>query len=219
MTSTLMTMQPVRIGPRAHMGEWVPPPLARGLVLFVEGRAQRGVDVRQRYVADVLHQHGMATLQSDPLGDDEMGDDGLADHRALARRVTQALTRLADAPAWADRPVGLLAAGIGAPAALRAAAEQPSRVAAVVSQGGRCDLAADVLSRVQAPTLLIVGALDSDVLDANRDALRLLRGPKRLEVVPGAAHGFEEPGALDGMAHLAGDWFARHFADTASPMA
>jgi hypothetical protein len=92
-------------------------------------------------------------------------------------------------------------------------------VAAVVSRGGRCELAADVLWRVQAATLLIVGALDSDVLGANRDALRLLAGPKRLEVVPSTAQGFEEPGALDGMAHLAADWFARHFRDAASSVA
>jgi len=107
-------------------------------------------------------------------------------------------------------PVGLFGASTGAAAALQAAAQRPQRIAAVVSRGGRPDLASDWLARVAAPTLLIVGGADTEVLDLNRRALRALHCKKRLEVVPGAGHLFEEPGALQGVAGLAAGWFAAH---------
>src|SRR5690606_6111318 len=119
---------------------------------------------------------------------------------------------LADQPETAELPIGAFGASTGAAAALIAAAERPAAVRAVVSRGGRPDLAGDALERVVAPTLLIVGELDPVVLELNRQALARLRGPKALEIVPGATHLFEEPGALEQVARLAADWFGEHLA-------
>jgi len=214
MMRSSVTMQPGRIGPRGLLGEWASPPRAQGLVVVVHGGAWHVGDPRRRDKAGVLHRHGLATLQFD-LRSDEEGADGVdLDPRHRTRRVLEALAWLADEPACADRPIGLFAEFDAAHIALHVAAERPARVAAVVLCSGRWDGATDALARVQAPTLLIVGALDDEVLGTHREALRRLSGPKRLEVVP-AARDFEEPGALDGMAHLAGDWFARHLVGVA----
>jgi dienelactone hydrolase len=130
----------------------------------------------------------------------------------LGRRVVATIDWLADDPAARELPVGCFGASTGAAAALIAAAARPERVWAVVSRGGRPDLAGDALRRVTAPTLLIVGGNDPEVLRLNRQALTALTGEARLEVVPGATHLFEEPGALERVAALARDWFVRHLA-------
>jgi dienelactone hydrolase len=135
----------------------------------------------------------------------------------LARRVEAALAWLRMRPDVGRLPVGLFGASTGAAAALRAAAEQPGRVGAVVSRGGRPDLAEDHLGRVQAPTLLIVGGADTEVLELNRLAARRLHCLHRLEIVPGATHLFEEPGALDAVADSAARWFASRLLPTPAP--
>jgi putative phosphoribosyl transferase len=165
----------------------------------------------------MLHRRGLATLLFDLLDEDEAADRAnVFDIDLLAGRVADALT-------WARRhaelgplAVGLFGASTGAAAALRAAVAHPAEVAAVVSRGGRPDLAADVLPRVAAPTLLIVGGDDTLLIEPHRDALQRLRCEKRLVIVPGATHLFEEPGALDEVARLAGDWFAAHLDPSAS---
>ena len=202
----------VRIGPRGLAGEWVRPPQAVGLVLFAHGSGSSRGSPRNRFVAAVLHEHRLATLLFDLLGADEAQDRRKAfDIDLLTQRLVDALDWLrGQALGGGNDRVGLFGASTGAAAALRAAAERPGRISAVVSRGGRVDLAAEVLPRVQAPTLLVVGGADRELLQANRDMLRALRCEKRLEIVPGATHLFEEPGALDAVAHLAADWFVGH---------
>ncbi|HET9977335.1 MAG TPA: alpha/beta fold hydrolase [Burkholderiaceae bacterium] len=202
----------VRVGHRGLPGEWFRPPQAAGLVVFAHGSGSGRGSPRNRFVAAVLHEHRLATLLFDLLGDDEAQDRRRAfDIDLLTQRLLEALDWLrAQALDRASDRVGLFGASTGAAAALRAAAERPGRISAVVSRGGRVDLAAEVLPRVQAPTLLVVGGADRELLQANRDMLRGLHCEKRLEIVPGATHLFEEPGALDAVAHLAADWFVGH---------
>ncbi len=202
----------VRIGARGLQAEWVRPARAIGLVVFAHGSGSRRGSPRNRFVAEVLHQHRLATLLFDLLSEDEAQDRSkVFDIALLAERLCEALDWLGERDGEAgQRRVGLFGASTGAAAALQAAAELPGRVSAVVSRGGRADLAASFLPRVQAPTLLIVGGADKQVLQLNRAALRALRGAKRLEIVPNATHLFEEPGALDAVAHLAADWLVRH---------
>ena len=210
----------VAVGPHRLEGRLECPAHARSLVVFAHGSGSNRASPRNRYVAGVLHQHRQATLMFDLLSADEAADRrAVFDIALLAERVTTALDWLrepkhhghlcASKQALAEAPVGLFGASTGAAAALWAAAERPGRVAAVVSRGGRVDLAAARAPQVQAPTLLIVGGADTDVLALNREVLRTLVCKKRLEVVPGATHLFEEPGALDAVAQLAADWFAR----------
>jgi putative phosphoribosyl transferase len=202
----------VRIGARGLPGQWVRPVRAIGLVVFAHGSGSSRGSPRNRFVADVLHQHRLATLLFDLLSTDEAQDRRkVFDIALLAQRLREALDWLGECDGEAGHHrVGLFGASTGAAAALQAAAELPGRVSAVVSRGGRADLAASFLPRVHAPTLLIVGGADTQVLELNRSALRALRGEKRLEIVPSATHLFEEPGALDAVAHLAADWFVRH---------
>jgi putative phosphoribosyl transferase len=211
MISPTIDHRSVRIGPRGLPGEWSMPARPVGLVAFVHGSGSSRTSPRNRFVAQVLQQRAMGTLQFDLLSEDEAADRAnVFDIPLLERRVLEALAWIVDQPGYDALPIGLFGASTGAAAALRAAAARPSSVAAVVSRGGRCDLAGDALARVHVPTLLIIGALDTDVLRLNRECLRCLAGVKRLEVVPGATHLFEEPGTLEVVAHLAGDWFARH---------
>lgn len=192
-------------------GDLVLPPKARGLVLFVHGSGSSRFSSRNRAVADTLHPRGLGTLLFDLLTESEAADRRkVFDIGLLAARVGQAL-------AWVDRqaelaalPRGLFGASTGSAAALRAAAEHPDAVAAVVSRGGRPDLAAEWLPQVRAPTLLIVGGEDTEVLALNREAFTLIAGPKDLQVVPGATHLFEEPGTLAAVCRLAGTWFDTH---------
>jgi putative phosphoribosyl transferase len=203
--------QQVRIGPRALPGDLDLPAQSRALVLFVHGSGSSRLSSRNRRVAGVLQQHRLSTLLFDLLDDEEAADRRkVFDIGLLSERVLQALDWAADQALLADMSFGLFGASTGAAAALCAAAMRPEQVVAVVSRGGRPDLAADRLAQVQAPTLLIVGGADLEVLALNRRALRELRCSKRLEVLPGATHLFEEPGALDKVAQLAAAWFETH---------
>jgi len=181
------------------------PPGASGLVLFAHGSGSSRFSPRNRAVADVLHAAGFATLLVDLLP-----EEGSVDRRFDIELLGERVTAAAD---WAGRrglPLGLFGASTGAAAALVAAAERPEVVRAVVSRGGRPDLAGDALPRVRAPTLLIVGGRDEVVLGLNREAMSRLRAETRLEIVPGATHLFEEPGTLERVAELARDWFLEH---------
>ncbi len=204
----------VGIGPLRLPGTLEGVPRAVGVVVFAHGSGSGRLSPRNRQVAEVLHRHHLCTLLLDLLTPAEAEDRGCVfDIDLLAERVGDALGWLYSRPDLARLSVGLFGASTGAAAALKAAADQPGRVAAVVSRGGRPDLAAARLGDVHAPTLLIVGGADTEVLRLNREAMRLLRCQKRLEIVPGATHLFEEPGTLDAAAHLAGAWFATHLSD------
>src|SRR6266511_3705388 len=186
-----------------------------GIVLFAHGSGSSRHSPRNRFVAAELRRASLATLLTDLLTaeEDEL-DRQTAELRfdigLLAARVGAATEWLAEHDATRGLPIGLFGASTGAAAALVAAAERPDLAGAVVSRGGRPDLAGESLARVRAPTLLIVGGEDHDVLRLNRDALAKLEVDKALEIVPGATHLFEEPGALERVAELARDWLARH---------
>lgn len=183
----------------------------RGLVLFAHGSGSSRLSPRNREVAKVLHGHGLATLAFDLLTDDEALDRRhVFDIPLLARRLTQALDWAQAQRRLADLPVGLFGASTGAAAALVASALRRDRVRAVVCRGGRPDLAAGALAAVTAPTLLIVGGADPDVLDLNEQAMARMHAPVQLRIVPGAGHLFEEPGALARVAALAAGWFDAH---------
>ncbi len=210
---------PVRL-PAGHAsleGDLAIPAGAAGVVLFAHGSGSSRHSPRNRFVAARLGDAGSATLLLDLLTADEEAFDQATralrfDVRLLADRLGAAMDWLAQDARTATLPLGLFGASTGAAAALLAAAERPDAVAAVVSRGGRPDLAGDALARVTAPTLLVVGGRDQVVLDLNRGALEQLKGPAHLEVVPGATHLFEEPGALEEVARLAADWFRRWLA-------
>lgn len=196
-------------------GDLAHPPGARGLVLFAHGSGSSRLSPRNRYVAGVLQQAGLATLLFDLLTADEERRDAVTaelrfDIPLLGRRLGAATDWVRARPETADLPVGYFGASTGAAAALIAAAERPGAVRAVVSRGGRPDLAGAALPRVAAPTLLIVGGADTPVIALNRRAMAALRAEVHLEIVPGAGHLFEEPGALEQVARLARDWFQRH---------
>jgi len=179
-----------------------------GVVVFAHGSGSSRFSPRNRQVAGVLHAAGVGTLLVDLLTEDEEQVDLRTrelrfDIALLGERVIGAV----DWTAAQAQPLGVFGASTGAAAALVAAAERPELVGAVVSRGGRPDLAAEALSRVRARTLLIVGSEDPLVLDLNRQAMERLEAETRLEVVPGASHLFEEPGTLDRVAELARDWF------------
>jgi putative phosphoribosyl transferase len=207
----------VPVGDAMLEGNLVLPERATGIVLFAHGSGSGRHSPRNRQVASILNQAGFGTLLVDLLTSSEDEIDRLTgEHRfdigLLARRLIAAVDRLRGNPETSF-PVGLFGASTGAAAALVAAAERPEDVSAVVSRGGRPDLAGPALVRVRAPTLLIVGGADVQVLELNRRALELLRAEKELVVVPGATHLFEEPGALDEVARLAADWFSRHLVE------
>lgn len=196
-------------------GDLAIPPRPLGLVLFAHGSGSSRRSSRNRHVARALERRRLATLLIDLLTPEEDAVDArTAEHRfdmpLLARRLVAIVDWLERRPDTAALPIGLFGASTGGGAGLMAAAERPGRVAAVVSRGGRPDLAGAALSRVAAPTLLVVGGLDAPVMQMNRDAMARMRAEVRLEIVPGATHLFEESGALDRVAGLAGDWFARH---------
>jgi putative phosphoribosyl transferase len=196
-------------------GDFVLPQNARAIVLFAHGSGSSRHSPRNRMVAATLNGAGFATLLLDLLTPDEERVDRITAERRfdvdlLGRRLVGAIDWLRQ-NREVSLPLGLFGASTGAAGALIAAAERPEDAAAVVSRGGRPDLAGAALERVKAPTLLIVGGADVQVLELNRQALRLLRAPmKELVVVPGASHLFEEPGALDAVATLAVEWFTSH---------
>jgi putative phosphoribosyl transferase len=196
------------------LGDLEVPPNATGLVVFAHGTGSSRFSPRNRSVAQVLRDDGFATLLLDLLTESEEQVDLRTrelrfDVGLLAARVLSALDRMREHDAVQGLPVGLFGASTGAAAALIAAAGDES-VRAVVSRGGRPDLAGDALHDVAAPTLMIVGGRDPRILEANRQASRELAAPHHIEVIPGATHLFEEPGALERVAQLAAAWFGEH---------
>jgi len=211
--------QSVRLqaGPVRLDGDLAAPAAAHGVVLFAHGSGSGRHSPRNRQVAAALGRASFATLLLDLLTAEEETVDRAGgryrfDVELLAGRLLAAVDWLAADRRTAGLPVGLFGASTGAGAALLAAAERPEAVAAVVSRGGRPDLAGAALGRVLAPTLLVVGALDPQVLELNRTALDRLGAEAGLEVVPGASHLFEEPGTLERVAELAAGWFTRWLA-------
>lgn len=202
----------IRIPPMSLAGTLRVPQDARGLIVFAHGSGSSRLSPRNMAVADGLNEYGFATLLFDLLTLDEEAD------RANVFDIPLLADRLGDAVRWIDGqpvgglPLGLFGASTGAAAALVAAANMPGRVDAVVSRGGRPDLAGDALDRVVAPTLLIVGGADFGVIELNQQALVRLSGAKALEIVPGATHLFPEPGALEAVIALAAQWFEHHLA-------
>lgn len=192
-------------------GDLVLPPEAKSLVLFAHGSGSSRHSPRNRHVAEVLQQAGIGTLLFDLLTPQEDSSvDNRFDIDLLARRLIAATRDLRERPQTSKLSLGYFGASTGAAAALQAAAELGPQIRALVSRGGRPDLAMEVLDRVQAPTLLIVGGYDDIVITWNQEAYERLRCTKRLEIVPGATHLFEEPGKLEAVAALARDWFQRY---------
>ncbi len=195
-------------------GDLTVPPDASGAVLFAHGSGSSRRSPRNRHVAKSLQGRGFATLLLDLLTEDEEWIDARTsqlrfDIPLLAGRLIAAIDWLGRKGATEHLPIGLFGASTGGGAALVAAARRASNVAAVVSRGGRPDLAGPALKLVAAPTLLIVGSLDREVIRLNRQAMAQMHAESVLELVPGATHLFEEPGALDEVARLAGNWFAQ----------
>ncbi|MGM0583634.1 MAG: dienelactone hydrolase family protein [Pseudomonadota bacterium] len=209
--SAQATRREPAIGEKALPGILTLPDPARGLVIFAHGSGSGRLSPRNTYVAEELNARGFATLLFDLLTEDEAADRrNVFDIGLLARRLVEAIDWAAEQPDLASLPLGLFGASTGAAAALAAAARAPERVAAVVSRGGRPDLAGPALPRLRAPVLLIVGGSDTQVLELNREAQAQLSAPSDLRIVPGATHLFEEPGALEQVVALAGDWFEAH---------
>ena len=204
------TLQRVQIPPHGLEGLLRVPPNAYGMIVFVHGSGSSRLSPRNNRVAEALHDAQLATLLFDLLTDAEAGDRAnVFDIDLLAERLLQVLAWLRGRPDIGDLPVGLFEASTGTAAALMAAGRS-AEVAAVVSRGGRPDLAGPAIDLVKAPTLLIVGSLDTQVLELNRQALSRLGGEKDLQVVPGAGHLFEEAGTLDVVIVLAQRWFEDH---------
>jgi putative phosphoribosyl transferase len=212
-----MTTREVHFGPLQLTGDLdVPEGSMRGVVLFAHGTGSSRASPRNRFVAAKLNRSGLATLLFDLLTEEEELDRrNVFDIYLLAQRLGDALEWKAGRPELADLPCGLFGASTGAAAALVTAAAHPDEVAAVVSRGGRPDLADAALPMVRAPTLLIVGGADLEVLELNRWAAQQMQCPQALEVVEGATHLFEEPGALEDVATLASNWFVQHMMEPA----
>jgi putative phosphoribosyl transferase len=196
-------------------GDLAIPPAARGIVMFAHGSGSSRHSSRNRYVAEELRRGNLGTLLLDLLTPaEERVDEYTRHHRfdigLLAERLIGAMRWLDSQDDTRGLPVGLFGASTGGGAALVAAARRPDRVGAVVSRGGRPDLAAEELPNVRSPTLLIVGGRDNVVIELNEQAMRQMKAPVRLEILPGATHLFEEPGALEQVARLAREWFVRY---------
>ena len=207
----------VQIDAGAGQGPWLAGELSlpagqpQGIVVFAHGSGSSRLSPRNRHVAAALARSGFATLLFDLLTEDEAADRAnVFDIPLLADRVCRAVGWLGGRADTADLPVGLFGASTGAAAALAAAAQLPGTVAAVVSRGGRPDLAGGALAEVRVPTLLIVGGADTEVIALNRKAFSGINCEKALKIVPGATHLFEEPGTLDQVVALARGWFADH---------
>jgi putative phosphoribosyl transferase len=189
---------------------------ATGVVLFVHGSGSSRHSPRNRFVADRLHEQGLGTVLMDLLTRAEERADQFSGHLRfdisfLARRVRAVIDDLRER---ISLPLGLFGASTGAAAALVVAAAQPQLISAVVSRGGRPDLAGSALEAAKAPTLLIVGGEDLEVVELNRKAAAQMTTESRIEIVPGASHLFHEPGALETVAHLAAGWFTTHLVDS-----
>lgn len=226
MTNGPQHMPPASTSIRLPVGaEWLHgdfgwPPEPKGLVVFAHGSGSSRHSPRNHFVARVLERHGFGTLLIDLLTEREEAIDERTAHlrfdiAMLAERLAIIVDWLKGQADTASLPIGLFGASTGGGAALVAASERPQAIAAVVSRGGRPDLAGPALSTVTTPTLLIVGGRDSLVLQLNRDAMKQMRGEVTLEIVPRATHLFEEPGALERVAELAATWFERHLVPAA----
>lgn len=196
-------------------GNLVVPPSARGVVVFAHGSGSGRFSPRNQFVAAALRRGNLGTLLFDLLTREEEKAELASRHLRfdipfLSRRLLAAIDWLTQRRTTRDLDLGLIGASTGTAAALVAAAERPPRVSAVVSRGGRPDLAEEALRRVRCATLLIVGGEDHSVLRLNEEALKRLRSEKKLEVIPGATHLFEEPGALEQVSALARQWFVGH---------
>src|SRR5215467_12842293 len=196
-------------------GDLSVPASPQGLILFAHGSGSSRHSPRNRSVAHVLQHGHFATLLLDLLSEEEdLLDAATLEYRfnipLLANRLVAAVDWASNTAPVAQLSIGLFGASTGAAAALIAAAQRPAMIGAVVSRGGRTDLAQESLDLVTAPTLFIVGGRDEVVIELNRKSLAHLKGPKEIEIVPGATHLFEEPGALEHVARSARDWFARY---------
>jgi putative phosphoribosyl transferase len=212
-TPAEFTSREVRIPAIKIVGDLVVPTPANGLVVFAHGSGSSRFSPRNRQVAATLNRRGLATLLLDLLTWDEERDrTNVFDIGLLSGRLVAATQWASAQPELAELGIGYFGASTGAGAALRAAASLGDQIGAVVSRGGRPDLAGPALSDIRAPVLLIVGGRDELVLALNREARSMLPAPSELAVVPGATHLFEEPGALDEVSRLAADWFERHLA-------
>ncbi len=208
-----LSVRNVVISPIGLAGILRVPDGAHALVVFAHGSGSSRLSPRNTKVAEGLNRHGLATLLFDLLtGQEEKDRANVFDIDLLATRLVDAIEWLGREPLVARFPIGLFGASTGAAAALVAAAKIGSRIGAVVSRGGRPDLAGDALDQVCVPTLLIVGGIDFGVIELNEQALARLRGPRVLEVVPGASHLFSEPGTLDAVIDRAAQWFTRYLA-------
>ena len=196
------------------------PPDRRGLVAFAHGSGSGRFSPRNQFVAEAMRAVGMGTLLIDLLDEDEANDRRkVFDIELLADRLVAAAEWLGRDEETKDLRLGYFGASTGAGAALVAAARQPTQIGAVVSRGGRPDLARQSLTEVAAPTLLLVGGRDEEVIALNRQALSMLRCPKELVIIPGATHLFPEPGALEEVARLAQNWFLQFLAAVTRPSA
>jgi putative phosphoribosyl transferase len=207
----------IRSGPVVLQGDLVLPAGATGIVLFAHGSGSSRHSSRNQYVAEVLQRAGFGTLLMDLLTSDEEAIDLQTRHLRfdiplLGERLVSAIDWLQVRDETAALPVGLFGASTGAGAVILAAVARPERVRAIVSRGGRPDLADEAISRAAAPTLLIVGELDEVVIGLNQWAMDQLAVQKQIEIVPGATHLFEEPGTLERVATLARNWFQKWFA-------
>lgn len=203
-----VTPKRVLIGPHELDGDLAMPPNARALVVFAHGSGSSRSSPRNQQVARALQRQSLGTLLFDLLGAEEATDRRrVFDIDLLGRRLVEALDWIDGRPDLKRLPLGLFGASTGAAAALVAAAARPERIYAVVSRGGRPDLAGAALSEVRAPTRLIVGAADPEVLELNRWASQSFRARVELDIVPGAGHLFEEQGTLQQVSALAAEWF------------
>jgi dienelactone hydrolase len=205
----------IKIGSQVLDGNLTISPASSAVVLFAHGSGSSRLSPRNRFVAQYLNQAGLATLLMDLLTAEEESIDMYTarlrfDIGMLAERVVSATDWLSDLAPSRELNIGYFGASTGAAAALVAAVERPQLVKAIVSRGGRPDLAGPVLDRVQAPTLLIVGGNDEPVITMNKDALDQLNTTKDMKIVPGATHLFEEPGTLEEVARLAKEWFLEY---------
>ncbi len=201
----------IEIPPFGLGGTLFPPAAGLGVVLFAHGSGSGRFSPRNRFVADGLRETGLGTLLFDLLTEEESADRrNVFDIPLLASRLLAASEHVRSLGEIGDAPIGYFGASTGAGAALMAAANADFPIGAVVSRGGRPDLAGDALRSVRAPTLLIVGSLDHGVIELNEEAYAQIRAEKRIAIVEGATHLFEEPGTLGQVIDLARDWFSNH---------
>lgn len=204
-------MSDVKIGPVQLPGSLVIPDDSKGLVVFVHGSGSSRFSPRNQYIARQLQHGGLATLLFDLLTEEESKSrENVFDIALLTERVLQAIDWIEQSEAVCGLPVGLFGASTGAAAALVASTKRPKVIGAVVSRGGRPDLAKPFLTQVSVPTLLIVGECDEAVLEFNREAQRSFRCESKLDVVSRATHLFEEPGTLERVGELTREWFVRY---------